>query len=262
MGCFMSKTLRCFIANPDVPGQGPEAFLKFQRLGLKKKDVDAFYTVFREIDEDNSGHISLREFYRYFVLQQSDFMDAVFGLFDDDNSGEVDFTEFVTSLWNFCSYSLNNLAVFAFSLFDVDGSNRLDMSEVRDLVSAVYGDRVKDNARVERVLNSLDADGDGEITIQEFILYNKQYPLLLWPAYSIQNHLRLKVLGEKFWKDMERYRQDEHRQMNVFEILEVVDKGAKAQIMGVDDPESLVARQQKAAGGGGGASSSPSPASS
>ncbi|CAM9390438.1 unnamed protein product, partial [Heterosigma akashiwo] len=55
------------------------------RLGLKKKDVDAFYTVFREIDEDNSGHISLREFYRYFVLQQSDFMDAVFGLFDDDN---------------------------------------------------------------------------------------------------------------------------------------------------------------------------------
>mmetsp|Transcript_19623 Transcript_19623/g.31581 ORF Transcript_19623/g.31581 Transcript_19623/m.31581 type:complete len:181 (-) Transcript_19623:19-561(-) len=153
MGCFMSKTLRCFIANPDVPGQGPEAFLKFQRLGLKKKDVDAFYTVFREIDEDNSGHISLREFYRYFVLQQSDFMDAVFGLFDDDNSGEVDFTEFVTSLWNFCSYSLNNLAVFAFSLFDVDGSNRLDMwvlLSVRSRGAGLRGRGGKKEGREER----------------------------------------------------------------------------------------------------------------
>mmetsp|Transcript_6181 Transcript_6181/g.8445 ORF Transcript_6181/g.8445 Transcript_6181/m.8445 type:complete len:354 (-) Transcript_6181:37-1098(-) len=240
MGCMFGKPVRIFVANPDHKGQGAEAITDFQRLGLRKQDINAFWTIFCAIDEDGSGEITLREFYRYFLLQQSDFIDSVFQLLDSDHSGKVDFREFVVALWNFCSYSLQNLAVFAFSLFDADGSNRLDLSEVRDLVQSVYGDKMGDNKRIERILDSLDSDGSGEITIQEFLLYNKQYPLLLYPAYSIQNHLRHKVIGERFWKRMEIRRETEFRRQNIFEIIEAVDKEAKAQIMGVDDYETIL----------------------
>ena len=37
--------------------------------------------------------------------------------------------------------------------------------------------------------------GDGEIDLKEFQEFNRKYPMLLFPAFYVQNILRCKVLG-------------------------------------------------------------------
>lgn len=53
---------------------------------------------------------------------------------------------------------------FAFFLYDVDESGKLEKEEVEDMVKAVYGEKFADDERVRRVLECLDANGDGEVS--------------------------------------------------------------------------------------------------
>jgi len=218
MGCFSSKSVRVFVAT-NRKGQGADALIDFRKLGLSDAEVDRFWTVFLQIDTERSGQIKLKQFYRYFNFGQLELVNAAFKLFDEDGSGKIDFREFVISVWNFCSYNPKNLGIFAFSLFDHDNSNVLDIMEVRNLVDSVYGEN-HGNQRVERVLKLLDADGNGQINLQEFILYNKKYPILLYPAFQIQSTIRRKVLGDTFWKKAEVEREKKFRQKNIFEIVQ------------------------------------------
>jgi len=98
---------------------------------------------------------------------------------------------------------------FAFFLFDLDESGFLDMNEVESMVASVYGAHFADDERVKRVLDCLDANGDGEVSLSEWILFNKKYPMLLFPAYQLQEKLREKVIG-KWWWDVMQFNRNEH----------------------------------------------------
>ena len=113
-----------------------EAYDYLKKLQMTRHDADLMYSAFREIDTDDSGSISRREFYSWSGLEQSPFTEAVFKVLDADESGEVDFKEFSLVLWNYLSFSLDTLAVFAFGLADVDDSGFLENREVLDLVRA------------------------------------------------------------------------------------------------------------------------------
>ena len=71
------------------------------------------------------------------------------------------------------------------------------------MVKSVYGEHFADDERVKRVLDCLDANGDGEVSISEWIMFNKKYPLLLFPAYQMQGILREKVIGKWWWDIMQ-----------------------------------------------------------
>jgi Ca2+-binding EF-hand superfamily protein len=88
--------------------------------------------------------------------------------------------QFVVAVWNYASFDSITLPTFAFNLFDTDGSGWLEVvsggprvvaaaaanhlqSEIRDMVASVYGQSFDDNARVQKVLQRLDANGDGTV---------------------------------------------------------------------------------------------------
>ena len=71
-------------------------------------------------------------------------------------------------------------------MYDTDKSRMLDKSEIRRLIKMIYGDRFADNARLRRVIEVLDLDGDGDVQQDEWVLMCKQYPMLLWPAHTQQ----------------------------------------------------------------------------
>lgn len=43
---------------------------------------------------------------------------------------------------------------------------------------------------------------DPELTISDFKDFVKQYPALLFPAYLVQEKIRVGILGTDFWKDL------------------------------------------------------------
>ena len=141
-------------------------------------------------------------------------------------SGEIDFREFVSCVWNYCTFDLKALVKFAFSLFDLDGSGVLEASEVRTLVEEVYGDGYKSNVRVQRIVDKIDSNADGEINFDEFNNFNRQYPALLFPAFSMQMTLRERIFGISYWNSQTELRRMRGggRTQSIFEILADMDE--------------------------------------
>lgn len=71
-------------------------------------------------------------------------------MFDEDNSGEIDFREFVVALWNYCTLGKATLVIFAFDLYDTDGSGIIDAQELDNMLKEVYGRLWRANAYANR----------------------------------------------------------------------------------------------------------------
>ena len=86
------------------------------------------------------------------------------------------------------------------------------------------------NVRVTRILDVIDADGDGVISFSEFLEFNRRYPALLFPAYSMQNELRRRCFGEGFWRQelSQRVTSTGGRVPDVFDMLDNLDGGDQA----------------------------------
>ena len=97
-----------FVVRDDVVGQGFEAKVQFDLLGLNKQRIDSFFAIFHKIsaiEERADGQIGLITFLRYFRFLNEEgiatpFAKHTFSLLDTDNSGRLDFLEFVTCLWS------------------------------------------------------------------------------------------------------------------------------------------------------------------
>eukprot|EP00944_MAST-04C_sp_MAST-4C-sp1_P013877 g13877.t1 len=212
---------RKFLVNT-LEGQDEEAMETFKKLGLTALTIDKFYSVFRAIDGDNGGEIDMHEFYVFFDLEESPFVDRAFGLFDRDGSGQIDFEEFVTAVWNFCTTPADELIVFAFNLYDLDGSKDLDKAEVKTLVGEILGDSgttdeeqaevgggdIMDMAKVnvDRLMRDLKPSKNGKIDVKAFRKFVEKQPKAMKPAYKLQQTLQIRVLGEAYWRTASRKR--------------------------------------------------------
>ena len=58
----------------------------------------------------------------------------------------------------------------AFAVFDADGSGKLSVSELRDILTRTigYGDPTLSEADVQEILDDADVNGDGELDLTEF----------------------------------------------------------------------------------------------
>ena len=94
------------------------------------------------------------------------------------------------------------LIKFCFDIFDVDRGGSLDMAELDALVRMLTGtDEV--TGSLKKTLENIDADGDGEVSLEEMYGYNKEFPELLLPAFDLRDKLMEQMYGKSFWKEME-----------------------------------------------------------
>ena len=110
--------------------------------------------------------------------------------------------QFTLYVWNYCVCGKAAIADFAFDIFDTDDSEELNESEAAAMVSAIYGGKKLD-VQLQRLLKKIDKSRDGIISKKEFLMAAKQYPALLFPAYSMQACLRSAIGGTKFWEQKE-----------------------------------------------------------
>jgi Ca2+-binding EF-hand superfamily protein len=122
----------------------------------------------------------------------------VFADVDRNNDHTINFKEFVVSTWKYVVKGKSDLAGFAFDIFDTDNSEFLTEDEVVDLIAELYGTKHLEQD-VAKLIRKMDKSHDGRINRKEFIIGCKNYPQLLYPAFSLQEALRTKVCGPKFW---------------------------------------------------------------
>ena len=84
-------------------------------------------------------------------------------------------------------------------------------------------------ASIASVLEEIDTDGDGRISMDEFVAINDRYPLLLFPAFRFQKSIMGATFSERFWtrkrttlsnsKKNREQRQNKLRQRKRFDVL-------------------------------------------
>ena len=163
------------------------------------KKLKQMHKSFCDMDDDDSGQVSLEEFLKYYNIKETPFAKRAFSLLDDDGSGELDFGEYVVAIFNFATSTTFLLVSFLFDLFDLDGGGTLDMPECEALMRMMY-DVEEINMEVVEALDRIDEDGDGDVTIEELIAFGKNEPCLLAPVLQLQKTLRKRIFGVKFWR--------------------------------------------------------------
>ena len=106
--------------------ENPERIRKFtEKLKITEAETFEFFRLYDKVDRDNSGEISLDEFFKLFDLDFTGFGKNIFSAMDISGDNKVEFVEFFIGLWNYCTLEKDSLLKFSFDLFDLDGSGEI-----------------------------------------------------------------------------------------------------------------------------------------
>mmetsp|Transcript_36105 Transcript_36105/g.46531 ORF Transcript_36105/g.46531 Transcript_36105/m.46531 type:complete len:600 (+) Transcript_36105:86-1885(+) len=180
-------------------------------LNLSRVQSKTIFDAFVAVDVDCSGEMTIKEFHTYLGAPQTKFSERIFGVLDLDGSGALDFNEFAVGVWNYCTYDIRLITKLAFDIFDVDRCGRLETCECDALLRMVYDveklEDIEGPPSGEALLEEIDVNGDGDVTIDEFLDLMESHMYILAPAFDLQRALRQRILGVKFWEAEVRVRQ-------------------------------------------------------
>jgi len=131
--------------------------------------------VFKSLDKNGDGKLSKDEvkdgyMAHYGKLISDDEVDRMFEAVDTDNSGYIDYTEFVVASINEKKLLSHDKLKSAFKIFDKDNSGNITASEIKTVLQA---DSSIPNEIIDMIIKQVDANGDGEISLEEFIAIMK-----------------------------------------------------------------------------------------
>lgn len=91
----------------------------------------------------------------------------LWGKIDIDGSFNLEYTEWALSTSNKEQLFTDKKVKQAFSLFDLDGSGKISLSELKQTMTPLMTNKLTDEDWKQMIM-SIDEDGDGEINIREF----------------------------------------------------------------------------------------------
>ena len=128
--------------------------------------------IFRKLDKDNDGTLSFDEikegFLKYYGerIGEKEWQDIIQKL-DQDGSNEIEYEEFIRCTINLEDILTEKNLKMAFNAYDTDGSGYLDIKEIKNALGLLENDNVSSEL-LKNILKSIDENGDGEISFEEF----------------------------------------------------------------------------------------------
>eukprot|EP01041_Mallomonas_annulata_P012097 gene12097-25376_t len=120
-----------------------EAF--FISLKLYEPDIGKLYKAFKKMIKDNGELLRVFDMLMYLDVDRTPFTERVITMFNMSDSGMIDFKKFVLVIWNYCTLGKTGLGLFAFDLYNKDGSKELTASELRNMLQDLYGANYQTN---------------------------------------------------------------------------------------------------------------------
>lgn len=129
--------------------------------------------LFNSLDLDHNGELSREEikegFFTVFGYAEGDLDDEIDKMMkeiDTDHSGSISYTEFVTATLNRKQLLNRERLMLAFRAFDLDNNGGISAEELKNILGRYH----HHEASVwEELIKEVDANGDGEIDLQEFL---------------------------------------------------------------------------------------------
>uniref|UniRef100_A0A7N1A5P9 non-specific serine/threonine protein kinase n=1 Tax=Kalanchoe fedtschenkoi TaxID=63787 RepID=A0A7N1A5P9_KALFE len=136
---------------------------------LSEEEIAGLKEMFKMIDADNSGQITLEELKVGLEKVGSKLKDSeiehLMQAADIDNSGTIDYKEFVAAMLHLNKVHQEDHLFAAFSYFDKDGSGYITHDELQRACET-FGLRDVD---LEETIREVDQDNDGRIDYSEFV---------------------------------------------------------------------------------------------
>lgn len=82
-------------------------------------------------------------------------------------------------------------------MFDADRNGTIEGQELNHLLEILHDG--EETSNMKTALKAFDFNGDGRIDFAEFKQLNAQFPSLLYPAFRIQQNMRIFTMGESWW---------------------------------------------------------------
>ncbi|XP_052444772.1 guanylate cyclase activator 1d [Carassius gibelio] len=147
------------------------------------EDMHHWYNKFMR--ESPSGLITLFELKSILGLQgmnedANSYVDQVFFTFDMDGDGYINFVEYIAAISLMLKGEINQKLKWYFKLFDQDGNGKIDKDELETIFTAIQDitrnrDIVPEEV-VALIFEKIDVNGEGELTLEEFIEGAKDHP--------------------------------------------------------------------------------------
>ncbi|KAF9608500.1 hypothetical protein IFM89_009866 [Coptis chinensis] len=135
---------------------------------LSEEEIGGLKELFKMIDTDNSGTITLDELKDGLKRVGSELMDpeikALMDAADIDNSGSLDYGEFLAATVHLNKMDREENLVSAFSFFDKDGSGFITIDELQEACRQFGLSEV----HLDEIVKEVDQDNDGQIDYGEF----------------------------------------------------------------------------------------------
>ncbi|KAI4308201.1 hypothetical protein L6164_031299 [Bauhinia variegata] len=161
------------------------AMNKFKKVALRviagclsEEEIMGLKEMFRGMDTDNSGTITLEELKQGLAMQGTrlteqevkQLMEAA----DADGNGTIDYDEFITATVHMNRMNREEHLYTAFQYFDKDNSGFITTEELEQALRE-YG--MHDGRDIKEIISEVDGDNDGRINYDEFVsMMNKGNP--------------------------------------------------------------------------------------
>ncbi|KAI3512028.1 hypothetical protein L1887_19191 [Cichorium endivia] len=141
---------------------------------LSEEEIAGLKEMFKMIDADGSGQITLEELKKGLEKVGADLKDSeivhLMEAADIDNSGTIDYGEFVAAMLHINKVHKEDHMYAAFSYFDKDGSGYITADELQQACEQFgLGD-----IHLDEVMRDIDKDNDGRIDYSEFAAMMKE----------------------------------------------------------------------------------------
>ncbi|OAY82735.1 Calcium-dependent protein kinase 3 [Ananas comosus] len=148
--------------------------LKVVAENLSEEEIVGLKEMFKSIDTDNSGTITLEELRTGLPklgtkISESELMQLMEAA-DVDGNGSIDYLEFISATMHMNRLEKEGHIYKAFEYFDKDNSGYITMEE---LEQALKQYDMGDEKTIKEIIAEVDADHDGRINYEEFVAMMK-----------------------------------------------------------------------------------------
>jgi Ca2+-binding EF-hand superfamily protein len=199
--------------NPDLAMLGPVENKLLKDIGFGYFEKVNFLDLFRELCGEGRSRVTYRAFCLYFKFKPDKWIRRLFDLINSQVTGSFTFLEFIQFCARFLYIDRDTTEEFCFRFLSRRGLSFMPEYSILDLDDFVtfvalryrkYSKLPKQRKLALDIFASIDYDGDGGVTFDEFQKYCRENPVFLRLSHPLQNHLRKCVFGIEFWVDKSR----------------------------------------------------------